>query len=80
MALSQKLVNILTDAGYVRHQVLLPDQVTVHPSNRDGVGLLVTDVHDLVEDIVETGWSDCVSNLKNPSRRLLHWYIFQPQL
>lgn len=58
VALSQKLMNILTDAGYVRHQVLLPDQVTVHPSNRDGVGLLVTDVHDLVEDIVETGWSD----------------------
>ena len=58
VALSQKLMNLLTDAGYVRHQVLLPDQVTVHPSNRDGVGLLVTDVHDLVEDIVETGWSD----------------------
>ena len=58
VALSQKLMNFMMEAGYVRHQVLVPDQVTVHPSNRDGVVLLVTDVHDLVEDIVETGWSD----------------------
>jgi hypothetical protein len=27
VALSQKLMNLMMEAGYVRHQVLMPDQV-----------------------------------------------------
>ena len=58
VALCQKLMAIITEAGYVRNQVLTPEQVMVHPVNRDGLGLSITDVHELVEDIVETGFSD----------------------
>ena len=58
VALCQKLMALITEAGYVRQQVLTPEQVMVHPANRDGLGLSITDVHELVEDIVETGFSD----------------------
>eukprot|EP00438_Fugacium_kawagutii_P024641 Skav216074 [mRNA] locus=scaffold1111:4020:6433:+ [translate_table: standard] len=52
-----KLIALLEEKGFLREQVLLPEQVAVHPRNRDGTGLHTGDVHSLVEDLVQVGFS-----------------------
>ena len=38
---------------------ILPMFVHCHPENRDGVGCYPTEVHSLLDDILEAGWNDC---------------------
>lgn len=53
----QQLIALLEEKGFLREQVLLPEQVAVHPRNRDGTGLHAADVHSLVEDLVSVGFA-----------------------
>jgi hypothetical protein len=47
----------LEEAGYCYRATLLPRQIGVAPSNRDGYGVNAEDVHSLGHDIAFMGWS-----------------------
>jgi hypothetical protein len=47
----------LEEAGYCYRATLLPRQIGVDPSNRDGYGVNAEDVHSLGHDIAFMGWS-----------------------
>ncbi|CAE8589898.1 unnamed protein product [Polarella glacialis] len=50
-------MTLLQEAGVVVEMRLKPQIVGVHPSNRDGYGVNPHDVHALLADIVDVGWS-----------------------
>ena len=57
VAAVDKVLEELQGAGLAWKQRIRPCQVGVDPSNRDGVGVNVEDVHALGADILYWGWS-----------------------
>ena len=51
----QKTLSMLENYGLIRSQIE-PSLVGVHPSNRDGLGVVPHACHQLMEDIVSVGW------------------------
>ena len=52
----QKTLSMLENYGLIRSQIIEPSLVGVHPSNRDGLGVVPHACHQLMEDIVSVGW------------------------
>ena len=52
----QKVLGLLTKYGLVQSQVIEPGLVGIHPSNRDGMGIVPHSVHQLLEDIASVGF------------------------
>ena len=48
---------LLTDAGFVYNMTYQVTDVGVHPDNREKMGLVIADVHDLLVILVRTGWN-----------------------
>lgn len=53
---AQKTLSMLASYGLMRSQIIEPTLVGVHPSNRDGLGVVPHACHQLLEDIVSVGW------------------------
>ena len=53
-----KVMTVLTTNGLCREMRISPDEVGVSPRNRDGYGVSGPDAHELLDKIVEVGWSD----------------------
>ena len=52
----QKVLALLSKHGLLQSQVIEPSLVGVHPSNRDGLGIVPHSVHQLLEDIASVGF------------------------
>ena len=52
------VMTVLRKHNLLKQQKLLPDEVAVSLSNRDGLGVSPADTHALVEGISKVGWSD----------------------
>lgn len=52
-----KLFSYLKQAGHMYSHRVAPKLVLVHPANRDGIGCYPTEVHSLLSDIGDAGWS-----------------------
>ncbi|CAJ1382303.1 unnamed protein product [Effrenium voratum] len=50
------IMSMLRTEGHVCTQRLPPQQVGVHPCNRDGLGLSSADVHSLLDEIIDVGF------------------------
>lgn len=51
------LFQYLKSMRLMHSQKVQPDLVHVHPANRDGIGVYPTEVHTLLSDIGDAGWS-----------------------
>ena len=56
------VMTVLRKHNLLKQQKLLPDEVAVSPSNRDGFGVSPAETHALVEGISKVGWSDSQPN------------------
>ena len=52
----QRVLGKLANCGLIQSQVIEPGLIGVHPSNRDGMGLVPHSVHQLLEDIASVGF------------------------
>ena len=52
---AKKTLSMLENYGLIRSQIIEPSLVGVHPSNRDGLGVVPHACHQLMEDIVSVG-------------------------
>lgn len=52
----QKTLALLSKHGLLQSQVIEPGLVGIHPSNRDGMGIVPHSVHQLLEDIASVGF------------------------
>lgn len=52
----QKVLALLSKHGLLQSQVIEPGLVGIHPSNRDGLGIVPHSVHQLLEDIASVGF------------------------
>ena len=56
-AFQEHLLAVLEKAGFTDKRRIQVEHVGVHPANREGVGLVPVDVHDLLLAIASGGWS-----------------------
>ena len=54
---TRSILKLCKDAKVAVEMVIKPDYVGVHPSNRDGLGVSAVDVHGLLSDIADVGFS-----------------------
>lgn len=52
-----KLFNYLKSKSLMYSHRILPKMMLIHPANRDGIGCYPTEVHALLSDIADAGWS-----------------------
>ena len=60
-AIQRKVLVAIKESGLSEHKNVYAGNAAVHPSNRDGSGLVPADVHDLMKIIAEPyngGWDD----------------------
>lgn len=57
VSMIDKILALLKKSGLAWSQKLLPHQVGCHPRNRDGVGISTSEVHGLITDILQVGFS-----------------------
>ena len=57
VSMIDKILALLKKRGLAWSQKLLPHQVGCHPRNRDGLGISTSEVHGLITDIVQVGFS-----------------------
>ena len=72
MSMIDKILALLKKSGLAWSQKLLPHQVGCHPRNRDGLGISTSEVHGLITDIVQVGFSPeevrCICFETDPSK------------
>jgi hypothetical protein len=54
---TRSIIKLCRDAKVAIDMVIKPDYVGIHPSNRDGLGVNALDVHALLSDIADVGFS-----------------------
>ena len=57
-AAGDDIIGDLLDNGMAEYHDLVSANIGVHPSNRDGIGLEVGRVHELLDAIASQGWSN----------------------
>ena len=71
VSMIDKILTLLEKSGLAWSQKLLPHQVGCHPRNRDGLGISTSEVHGLITDIVQVGFSPeevrCICTETDPS-------------
>ena len=72
VSMIDKILALLKKSGLAWSQKLLPHQVGCHPRNRDGLGISTSEVHGLITDIVQVGFSPdevrCICFETDPSK------------
>ena len=58
LSLCRQLLAIFLSVGWVSKMCLGNDFVGIHPSNRNGLGVITQDVYELGGDILSAGWDD----------------------
>ncbi|CAK9070154.1 unnamed protein product [Durusdinium trenchii] len=57
-----KVLHALQERQYLRHMVIEPQFIGIHPQNRDGHGVAWHDCHSLMANIVDVGFDASITN------------------